>query len=200
MLALSSLPDTIAIVTLLVTLAHAGSLRNTGNNLFERVVPVDLCTNGYSSEEYADCTSNCEGGTCLDVSGPCIEIHGICATNPIFKCQDCPAPPSSDPPPTTTTLPAPSTVSSTTQASTSEPVPTGNVTTSGNPLKKGYVAFGDSFAAGIGTGMTEGSGCRRGQFSYPSLLASTAPNIDFQNLACSGDTTKNILTGTSFYC
>ncbi|KIX06430.1 uncharacterized protein Z518_04406 [Rhinocladiella mackenziei CBS 650.93] len=39
-----------------------------------------------------------------------------------------------------------------------------------NPIKTGYVAFGDSFVAGIGTGTTERSGCRRGEFSYPNHI------------------------------
>jgi hypothetical protein len=55
-----------------------------------------------------------------------------------------------------------------------------------NPIKTGYVAFGDSFAVAIGTGTTEGSGCRQGEFSYPKQMAATVQNIDFQNYACSG--------------
>ena len=66
-----------------------------------------------------------------------------------------------------------------------------------NPIKKGYVAFGDSFAAGIGTGSTEWNGCRQGQFSYPKLIAATAAHIkpDFQNLACSGAVIDDLLQG-----
>src|ERR1700761_6873986 len=65
-----------------------------------------------------------------------------------------------------------------------------------NPIINGYVAFGDSYAAGIGTGTTQGDGCRQGEFSYPKqLLAATAPGAEFQNLACSGATLKNIYEG-----
>lgn len=38
-------------------------------------------------------------------------------------------------------------------------------------IKTGYVAFGDSYAAGIGTGTTDTGGCRRREFSYPKQLA-----------------------------
>jgi lysophospholipase L1-like esterase len=87
------------------------------------------------------------------------------------------------PPQTDTTLP---------------PGPTESVTvdTKPNPIKKGYVAFGDSFAAGFGTGTTTGDACRQGEFSYPKQLASSAPvGIDFQNLACSGAVITEILSG-----
>ncbi|MCJ1238405.1 hypothetical protein MMC14_006394 [Varicellaria rhodocarpa] len=64
------------------------------------------------------------------------------------------------------------------------------------PIKKGYVAFGDSYAAGIGTGTTAMGGCRQGQYSYPRQLAAMAPvNIDFQNLPCSGAIIGDILQG-----
>ncbi|CAF9936141.1 MAG: hypothetical protein ALECFALPRED_006712 [Alectoria fallacina] len=64
-----------------------------------------------------------------------------------------------------------------------------------NPIKRGYTAFGDSYAAGIGTGNTSTWGCRQGRFSYPDLIASTVRDIDFQNLACSGATVQNLLSG-----
>lgn len=67
-----------------------------------------------------------------------------------------------------------------------------------NPIKKGYTAFGDSYAAGIGTGNTSTWGCRQGRFSYPDLLASTVQDIDFQNLACSGATVQNLLSGGAY--
>lgn len=65
-------------------------------------------------------------------------------------------------------------------------------------IKTGYVAFGDSYAAGVGTGMTATGGCRQGQFSYPKLLASQAGgtgDIDFQNLPCSGAIVSEVLQG-----
>ncbi|KAL9105321.1 MAG: hypothetical protein Q9227_009488 [Pyrenula ochraceoflavens] len=57
----------------------------------------------------------------------------------------------------------------------------------GDRIQKGYVAFGDSYAAGTGTGETSEDGCRRGQYSYPKQVAAYAPKgIEFQNLACGG--------------
>lgn len=68
-------------------------------------------------------------------------------------------------------------------------------------IKKGYVAFGDSYAAGIGTGMTDSGGCRQGQFSYPKQLAKMATDafgdIDFQNYPCSGAVVSEVLEGGS---
>jgi len=64
-------------------------------------------------------------------------------------------------------------------------------------IQKGYVAFGDSYAASIGTGTTEGGGCRRGENSYPKQLAALPANdIDFQNLPCSGAVVGDILQGS----
>src|SRR2546429_8224591 len=64
------------------------------------------------------------------------------------------------------------------------------------PIQKGYVAFGDSYAAGIGTGTTQGGGCRQGENSYPQQLAAQAANqIDFQNLPCSGAKVGEIVQG-----
>ena len=64
------------------------------------------------------------------------------------------------------------------------------------PIQKGYVAFGDSYGAGIGTGVTGKGGCRRGSHSYPQQLAAMAgPDIDFQFLPCSGAVVGEILQG-----
>lgn len=61
---------------------------------------------------------------------------------------------------------------------------------------KGYVAFGDSYAAGIGTGTTGTGGCRVGSNSYPKQLAAMGPaGIDFQNLPCSGAIVGEVLSG-----
>jgi lysophospholipase L1-like esterase len=69
------------------------------------------------------------------------------------------------------------------------------------PIKTGYVAFGDSYAAGIGAGSTSGDGCRVGLLSYPNQLniwvESLQPNIDFQNLPCSGAVVTEVLQGGS---
>lgn len=64
------------------------------------------------------------------------------------------------------------------------------------PIVKGYVAFGDSYAAGIGTGTTQENGCRQGSYSYPLQIAAMAGgNIDFQNLPCSGAIVSEVLQG-----
>ena len=60
-----------------------------------------------------------------------------------------------------------------------------------------YVAFGDSFAAGMGTGNTDWDGCRHGEFSYPKIIAAAFGNLTFQNLACSGAATKDVASDGS---
>ena len=59
------------------------------------------------------------------------------------------------------------------------------------PIKKGYVAFGDSFAAGMGTGTTSTGPCRVGSNNFGDLLYTWTNNplVDYQQMACSGDTT-----------
>ena len=60
-----------------------------------------------------------------------------------------------------------------------------------------FVAFGDSFAAGMGTGNTSWDGCRQGEFSYPKFIASATKNENhFQNLPCSGATLDSVLLGS----
>ena len=69
------------------------------------------------------------------------------------------------------------------------------------PIMTGYVAFGDSYAAGIGAGSTSSDGCRVGLLSHPNQLniwvESLQPNIDFQNLPCSGAVITDVLKGGS---
>ncbi|KAK7934965.1 hypothetical protein PG985_000460 [Apiospora marii] len=69
----------------------------------------------------------------------------------------------------------------------------------------GFVALGDSYSAGIGTGV-EGkeTDCRRGLGAYPQLIASDlaashgGPNrTSFQFLSCTGATTEDILSSSS---
>ena len=59
------------------------------------------------------------------------------------------------------------------------------------PIKTGYVAFGDSFAAGMGTGTTSTDPCRIGSNNFGALLDAWTNNdaVAFQQKACSGDTT-----------
>jgi lysophospholipase L1-like esterase len=62
------------------------------------------------------------------------------------------------------------------------------------PIKTGYVHFGDSYGAGMGTGTTSGDACRVGSNNFGRLLNefTNDPSIDYQNHACSGDTTVGI--------
>lgn len=59
------------------------------------------------------------------------------------------------------------------------------------PAKRGYVAFGDSYAAGMGTGTTSSDSCRIGSNNFANLLYKwfNDESVDFQPLMCSGDTT-----------
>jgi lysophospholipase L1-like esterase len=59
------------------------------------------------------------------------------------------------------------------------------------PIKTGYVAFGDSFAAGMGTGTTSTDRCRVGSNNFGNLLYTWTNNplVQYQQMACSGDTT-----------
>ncbi|KAG2421959.1 hypothetical protein HFD88_005935 [Aspergillus terreus] len=57
-----------------------------------------------------------------------------------------------------------------------------------------YVHFGDSYAAGMGTGTTTGDSCRVGSNSYGKLVQEWFDTEDFTytNYACSGDTTVGL--------
>lgn len=57
-----------------------------------------------------------------------------------------------------------------------------------------YAHFGDSYAAGMGTGTTTGDSCRVGSNSYGELVQEWFDNEDFSytNFACSGDTTVEL--------
>lgn len=56
-----------------------------------------------------------------------------------------------------------------------------------------YVALGDSYASGVGTGayLDDGSGCQRSSFAYPSLVAK-ARGYALRFRACSGATTSHV--------
>jgi hypothetical protein len=74
-----------------------------------------------------------------------------------------------------------------------------------SPDASGFVALGDSYSAGIGTGIngTEDA-CRRGLHAHPRLIADDLdaqlgnPNTTtaFQFLSCTGSATSDVLTGT----
>jgi lysophospholipase L1-like esterase len=58
-----------------------------------------------------------------------------------------------------------------------------------------YVALGDSFSSGVGTGSyTLSSSCRRGVYAYPWLVAQQRANTSLTFVACSGATTASLLS------
>lgn len=58
------------------------------------------------------------------------------------------------------------------------------------PIRNGYVAFGDSYAAGLGTGTTSEDKCRIGSNNYGNLLMRYTDNLNvvYEPRQCSGDT------------
>jgi lysophospholipase L1-like esterase len=57
-----------------------------------------------------------------------------------------------------------------------------------------YVALGDSFSSGVGTGSyTLSSSCKRGVFAYPYLVAQQRTNTTLDFVACSGATTSSLM-------
>ena len=58
-----------------------------------------------------------------------------------------------------------------------------------------YVALGDSFASGVGTGSyTLSSSCKRGVYAYPYLVAQQRPGTTLDFVACSGATTSSLMS------
>jgi lysophospholipase L1-like esterase len=58
-----------------------------------------------------------------------------------------------------------------------------------------YVALGDSFSSGVGTGSyTLSSSCRRGVYAYPWLVAQQRPDTSLTFVACSGATTTSLMS------
>ncbi|KAF5011004.1 hypothetical protein FDECE_2874 [Fusarium decemcellulare] len=64
----------------------------------------------------------------------------------------------------------------------------------GWPIKTGFVAFGDSYGAGMGTGTTTSDKCRVGSNNFGDLLNrwTNNPDVEFQRKVCSGDTTDGL--------
>lgn len=57
-----------------------------------------------------------------------------------------------------------------------------------------YVALGDSFSSGVGTGSyTLSSSCRRGVYAYPWLVAQQRANTSLAFVACSGARTTDVM-------
>ncbi|KAI1423843.1 SGNH hydrolase [Xylaria sp. FL1777] len=60
----------------------------------------------------------------------------------------------------------------------------------------GFVAFGDSYSAGIGTGVEgEEDDCRRGIHAYSQLIAADRDPTVFQFLSCTGAMTTDVMVG-----
>ncbi|SFR10973.1 GDSL-like Lipase/Acylhydrolase family protein [Lentzea waywayandensis] len=59
-----------------------------------------------------------------------------------------------------------------------------------------YVALGDSYASGLGTGSYDGASgsCKRGPLAYPALWAAATAPATFKSVACSGARTGDVLT------
>ncbi|GHH46985.1 SGNH/GDSL hydrolase family protein [Lentzea cavernae] len=59
-----------------------------------------------------------------------------------------------------------------------------------------YVALGDSYASGLGTGSYDGSSgsCKRGPLAYPALYAAETAPASFKSVACSGARTGDVVT------
>jgi lysophospholipase L1-like esterase len=58
-----------------------------------------------------------------------------------------------------------------------------------------YVALGDSFSSGVGTGSyTLSSSCRRGVFAYPWLVSQQRAGTMLTFVACSGATTSSLMS------
>jgi len=57
-----------------------------------------------------------------------------------------------------------------------------------------YVALGDSFSSGVGTGSyTLSRACGRGKYAYPWLVSRERPNTALTFVACSGATTTSLM-------
>ncbi|KAI0971779.1 SGNH hydrolase [Xylaria arbuscula] len=63
-------------------------------------------------------------------------------------------------------------------------------------VSTGFVAFGDSYSAGIGTAVEgQEDACRRGIHAYAQLIAADHGPTAFQFLSCTGAMTSNVMTG-----
>jgi lysophospholipase L1-like esterase len=60
-----------------------------------------------------------------------------------------------------------------------------------------YVALGDSYSSGVGTGSYDSASgsCRRSPKAYPALWAAAHPGVSFSFVACSGATTASVTSG-----
>src|SRR5262245_61624710 len=60
-----------------------------------------------------------------------------------------------------------------------------------------YVALGDSYSSGLGTGNYDpaSGACKRSPNAYPAMWASSHSTASFTFAACSGATTTDVLNG-----
>jgi lysophospholipase L1-like esterase len=60
-----------------------------------------------------------------------------------------------------------------------------------------YVALGDSYSSGVGTGTYDSASgsCKRSPKAYPALWAAAHPGVSFSFVACSGATTASVTSG-----
>ena len=62
------------------------------------------------------------------------------------------------------------------------------------PAAERYVALGDSFSSGTGTGTYDLDGnCQRSRYAYPALVAERRSNLKLVFAACAGATTDDVL-------
>lgn len=67
-------------------------------------------------------------------------------------------------------------------------------------LAENYVALGDSYSSGTGTrDYTWSSGCQRGPYAYPALIAAERPSTSLTFVACSGAKTGDVLANQVQY-
>lgn len=72
---------------------------------------------------------------------------------------------------------------------------TGSVAGAAAPVE-GYVALGDSYASGVGTGSYAlDARCKRSSYAYPAVVAQQRANTALTFVACSGATTTDVLVG-----
>lgn len=68
-----------------------------------------------------------------------------------------------------------------------------------NAAPVNYVALGDSYTSGLGTGSYESSSgsCKRGPLAYPALWAAATAPASFKSVACAGAVTSDVINGQS---
>lgn len=59
-----------------------------------------------------------------------------------------------------------------------------------------YIALGDSYSSGLGTGSYDGTSgsCKRGPYAYPALWAAATAPASFKSVACSGARTGDVIS------